>query len=134
MLALLSSELRALPRQARTHLNDNQGQLALQQEEETLADPIRCMPGLEGSTSPQSPCCDGSSYQPRTIISRQGQNTWPAGEMGGERIWTHCKQKEKVSCLDAEAVKAQFSQELCLFKPPGFSGVTLLLSAALLSG
>lgn len=134
MLALLYSELNAVPRKARTHLNDNQGQLALQQEEETLADPIRCMPGLEGSTSPQSPCCDGSSYRPRAIIGRQGQNMWPAGEVGGERIRTHCKQKGKVSCLDAEAVKAEFSQKLHLFKPPGFSGLTLLLSAALLSG
>ena len=105
MLALLSSELNAVPSWARTHLNDNQGQLALQQEEETLADPIRCMPGLEGSTSPQSPCCDGSSYQPRAIIGRQGQNMWPAGEVGGERIWTHCKQKGKVSGLDVEVVK-----------------------------
>lgn len=105
MLALLSSELNAVPSQTRTHLNDNQGQLALQQEEETLADPIRCMPGLEGSTSPQSPRCDGSSYQPRAIIGRQGQNMWCAGEVGGERIRTHCKQKGKVSCLDVEVVK-----------------------------
>jgi len=63
------------------------------------------MPGLEGSTSPQSPCCDGSSYQPRAIIGRQGQNVWPAGEVGAERIRTLCKQQEKFSCLDVEVVR-----------------------------
>lgn len=126
MLALLFSKLNAVLSQARTHLNDNQGQLALQQEEETLADPVRCMPGLEGSTNPQSPHCERSNYQPRAIVHRQGQNMWPEREedLGGG----HCKLKGKVFCLE------EFSQGISLFKPPpGFSEATLLSSTALLS-
>lgn len=50
---------------------------------------------------------DGSSYQPRAIIGRQGQNMWPVGEVGGESIWTWCKQKGKVSCLDTGMIEGQ---------------------------
>lgn len=110
----MSSELNSVPSQARTHLNDNQGQLALQQEEETLADPIRRMPGLEGSTSPESPA--GNSCQPRAVMAGKDKHVACRGSGRGEDLDTlKAKRGGLLPTWRCSEGKAGFSQGVSLF-------------------
>lgn len=66
---------------------------------------LRAVPGRKHK--PSEPSLMGAVISQEQLLAGRGRTRGLWGEVGGESIWTQCKQKGKVSCLDTGMIEGQ---------------------------